>query len=164
MSAWAHFYPNCVPINHELKYAVPDRWLRFHYTPASQQGASSADEVAAALHVMNTAATAVLGNGLACWVSGPLYSSNDMAYADQLAVLRQLNMPKAGHLKLPNDEGHLDIYAALVSWIPNHFNDILRKIENDEVHVMWMCAATGAVFAPYDRGVDLILPTTTDVS
>ena len=37
-------------------------------------------------------------------------------------------------------------------------------IADDEVRFMWMSADTGAVFAPYDGGVDLILPDTQAVS
>ena len=163
MSAWAHFYPNCPPISHELKYAEPDRWLRFHYVPASAGRVARVDALAAALHVMNTAASEVLGNGSACWLAGPLYSPDDITHAGHVALYQRLNMPKVGHLKLPDDGGDVDIHAALVTWEPSRFDDVLRLIENDEAHVMWMCVETGAAFAPYDRGVDLILPTVGEV-
>lgn len=76
----------------------------------------------------------------------------------------RLDMAKAGSVQLPDDDGAIDIYAVLTNWVPNTINEVLLKIENDEARLMWMNANTGAVFAPYDRGVDLILPTTRDVS
>ncbi len=164
LSAWAQFHPNCNPVSYELKHAEPDRWLRFHYEPASPTMASIAEQRASALHVMTTAATAALGDGAECWISGLLYSLNDTAYADQLAVLKRLNMSSAGCVQLPDDDNTLDIYAALASWAPKRYDDVFMKIENDEVDLFWMNSKTGAVFAPYDRGVDLILSTPNEVS
>lgn len=48
---------------------------------------------------------------------------------------------------------------------PSHgsgaFASLLRRIANDEVsYVMWMDEQTGSLFAPYDGGIDVFLPTT----
>ncbi len=161
MSAWAQFHPRCVPVRYELKHAEPDHWLRFHYESAFPTPASIAEARAAALQVMTTAA---LGDGAECWITGPLYPLNDTAYVDQLAVLKRLDMSSAGRLQLPDDGSTMDIYAALANWGRNRYDDVFIKIENDEVDLFWMNSKTGAVFAPYDRGVDLILPTPDDVS
>lgn len=163
MSAWAHFHPNCDPLNYELSHAEPDCWLRFHYARSIPADASISDRRTAALQIMTTAAAAALGDGTECWISGPLYPPHDLAYARQLAVLKLLDMSRAGRVLLLDDDGELDIYAVLTNWVPNRFNDVFLQIENDDARLMWMNANTGAVFAPYDRGVDLILPTTDDV-
>lgn len=164
MATWTHFYRDCVPISYFLKHAEPDRWLRFHYVPAWQRDLSRADEISAALNVMNTAASAVLGDASDCWVSAELYARNDLAYAAHAAVIAQLDMTKAGRIEVTGDERKANIYAAKTTWEPHRRDVILRQIANDEVRLMWMNAATGAVFAPYDRGVDLILPSVSDVS
>lgn len=164
MSAWAQFHPNCLPIRCELKHAEPDRWLRFHYEAEFQTPVSIAERRAAATQVMATLATTSLGAQAECWISGPLHSSNDTGYAHQLAVLKRFDMSFAGRVKLPDDDSMVDIYAALANWGPNRYDDVFTKIENDEVDLFWMNSETGAVFAPYDRGVDLILPAPDDVS
>ena len=163
-AVWDRFYPNCVPLNYELKHAEPDRWLRFHYPVAAEENNQRAQDISLALTVMNTVASEVLGDLAECWMSGPLYSPNDLSYANQLAVIQRWHMSKACHLQMPDDEDNLDMHAALVTWHAGRFNDVLELIENDEVRVMWMNASTGAVFAPYDRGVDLILPSVADVT
>jgi hypothetical protein len=52
-----------------------------------------------------------------------------------------------------------DVYVAKTAWWPGAFDRLLWAVANDSLaSVLWMSAATGAVFAPYDGGVDLFLP------
>lgn len=52
------------------------------------------------------------------------------------------------------------VYARLVTWRSGGFDPLLIDIANWKVsHLLWMSAGSGAVFAPYDGGVDLFLAT-----
>ncbi len=51
-----------------------------------------------------------------------------------------------------------DIFAERVVWQQSAFDTLLQAIANDELRIMWMSEQTGAIFAPYDGGIDVILP------
>jgi hypothetical protein len=53
-----------------------------------------------------------------------------------------------------------DVHAAQKVWECGKFDDLLWDIANDQAcKTLWMSVSIGAVFAPYDGGIDLFLPT-----
>jgi len=63
------------------------------------------------------------------------------------------------------DDGVFAIYAAPVRWGDLRFVPLLREIAMDAAQSswLWMSNRTGAIFAPYDGGADLFLPTAAEV-
>jgi hypothetical protein len=56
------------------------------------------------------------------------------------------------------------VYAAQNQWTDHAFDDLLWAIANEQApRTLWMSVSTGAVFAPYDGGADLFLPTAQQV-
>jgi hypothetical protein len=72
---------------------------------------------------------------------------------------QQNEMTRIQRIPAPDDPDiAYDIFAAKVVWRRGAFDSALRAIADDELRVMWMSNITGAIFAPYDGGTDLILP------
>lgn len=52
-------------------------------------------------------------------------------------------------------------FVALVEWQNGSFDEILRRVANDEIrYISWMNIQNGEIFAPYDGGADLFLSST----
>ena len=51
---WAGRWPDCRPIDHELRHCAADRWVRFHSLPESKRYAEDDDEYAEVLRRHNT--------------------------------------------------------------------------------------------------------------
>lgn len=162
---WRSFHGDVTPVNYRLKYEKKDLWQRFHSLPESQRYATTDDEMAVVLHRQNTLAREVLGENTPCWLIGHLYAfdkaqTTDADWRHKHAGRPYLHvMTKAHHVVDPDDaEQVFDIFAGRAVWRDGAFDDALRAIANDEIRIMWMSANTGAILAPYDGGVDLILP------
>lgn len=55
----------------------------------------------------------------------------------------------------PDGDTQWRIYAGRTTWRNEAFNELLASIAADEAApTLWMSQETGAVFAPYDGGVD----------
>ena len=162
---WRGFHGDCMPISHMLKHEKCDLWQRFHSLPESQRYATTDDEMAIILHRHNRLACEVLGEGIPCWLIGYSYAFDKTETTDADWRREHRDRPylhamtKAHHVADPDDpEQAFDIFAGPVVWRDGAFNDALRAIAEDEIRVMWMSEKTGAILAPYDGGVDLILP------
>jgi len=160
MSAWQHFHAGSIPIGHLVRVSEFDLWQRFHSLPGSKRYAESETETAVILDRQNRLAGKVLGEGARCWMVAyrTIWNEGPSSPPDVLAISgRQLQ--KCARMADPEDtEMEYDIYAAAVTWHRGRFDDILREIADDQERVLWMSEETGAVFAPYDGGTDLILP------
>ncbi len=170
MAAWRRFHPDRIPLNHTLK-TRSDLWLRFHSLPESKRYAATEGEMSIILDRQNALARDALGEATPCWMISHLYvwdgvENGDEAWRDaHFDAFRQWgSMPKV--LQAPDpDESELayDIHATEVVWSAGGFNSLLRDIASDALRMMWMSKRTGAIFAPYDGGVDLVLPTLEEV-
>jgi hypothetical protein len=59
----------------------------------------------------------------------------------------------------PGEPAEWDVLAAKTTWRPRAFDTLFRAIAKEEAgYFLWMSDLTGALFAPYDSGVDLFLP------
>jgi hypothetical protein len=147
--------------------AENDSWLRFHSLPGSRRYAETGDETSIILDRQNIIAAEVLGNETSCWMIGHLYASDGDANEDDAwrrehrQHFQRNKMKRIQRLPDPHDpDVTYDIFATKAVWRRGVFDETLRAIANDEVRVMWMSDVTGAIFAPYDGGMDLILAST----
>jgi len=170
ISTWQRFHQNTAPIDYILKFDKTDLWLRFHSLPESKRYANTDEEMSIILHRQNTVAGEVLGDGTLCWMIGHLYAgdgteSGDDAWRQETKqYFQRCNMTKVQRVPNPDDpELAYDIFAIRVVWQQGTFDALLRAIANDELRIMWMSEQTGAIFAPYDGGMDIILPNTEEI-
>lgn len=122
------------------------------------------------LNRQNTIASEVIGENAPCWIIGYLTASDGVADGDDhwrrayTTCFEHHGMTKVQHIIDPDDpDCAYDIFAARTIWRHGAFDTALRDIANDQIRVMWMSETTGAIFAPYDGGMDLILPSHDDI-
>jgi len=166
MDIWDWYHAGAQPISHTLKHTEKPRWLRFHSLPPSKRYAESEKEFAVILDRLNTLGDKVLGPGTDCWMVAAIWvatneqqaAANAAWYTNHMALVSGWRLAHVQRLWSDDDELHYDIYAGRVAWSRGRFDEVLRAIAEDEVRVFWMSAYDGTIFAPYDGGVDLILP------
>jgi hypothetical protein len=169
LSNWQRFYPASIPVNHSLKISESNRWVRFHSLPESQRYATNDEEMNVILHRQNVLAGSVLGEGAACWMIDRAYFAPGGDPIDPNYAYFADGTPMTWVQAIPDDEDDENdnlshnIYVAEVIWRAGAFDTLLRDIANWKAVNMWMSRKTGAIFAPYDGGVDIILPTLVEV-
>jgi len=159
---WNRRYSGIRPAGYALRHGHAEHWVRFHALPQSKRYAEDDIERACVLHRMNTLAMEVLG-GEPCWVV-ELHWPGEQGDAG----LATLGLPLAyrfdGNDDEPCGEGVWSVHARQTTWGARSFDVILEAIANERAFsTLWFSRATAAVFAPYDGGVDLFLPTAADV-
>lgn len=157
---WNAHFEDHKPIGHQLRQSLHPRWARFHSLPEAKRYPHTEVEWSILFDRHNQIADEVLGYGSRCW----------LVICDEL-VDREPEM--LTHLKrydferwfswLKNDElgdvSEWPVYAAETIWFAGQFNDLFRKIANwEESFVLLVSQETLNVFAPYDGGIDLIVP------
>lgn len=116
------------------------------------------------LNRQNIIAGEIIGNGKACWMVSYLYvydeddSSDHFWRNNHTSLFEKYALTPVFRIYVPEDECHFDIFARKTVWLADTFDEALRDIANDEVRALWMSDTDGAIFAPYDGGMDLILP------
>ncbi len=165
---WNRFHPDCTPIGYRLKSQAESRWLRFHSLPESKRYPETPTEEAILLDRQTRIAQEVLGENTPCWMV--LESWHDLFrkpvlpfrnyhyYLLQHRTRRRFGFKGVGVVDVPEDDCHFRVYATPRKWHAHAFDDLLLEIADDKLDMFWVSRVTGAIFAPYDGGVDLILP------
>ena len=164
-TAWRHAHPNCNPVGYRMRSADAPNWIRFHSLPLSKRYAETADERCILLERQNTLANEVLGAGASCWLVQVCWRTpegmTDLADEhDPFRATREHSLATTFCFRDEDEEDATpwDVNAALVTWRAGRFDDLLVQIADDRAApTLWMSAATGSVFAPYDGGTDLFL-------
>jgi hypothetical protein len=156
---WTKAFGKVAPIGHLCRDALPERWLRMHNLPHGKRYPDSPDEYGQLLSRQNTVATTILGASSECLLFFCGFPSESGA-----AVLDLLAVPSPECLWLPElaalavDYEQIRIGAAVVSWRPGDFDDLLRARADDKVGpVLFANVKRPTAFAPYDGGADLFL-------
>lgn len=159
---WHHFYGESHPLGHELRVSQRQNWVRFHSLPDSQRYAKTDREMDTILTRQNAIAEQTMssdGRGwLVCCVSDEAeHQDRPHPYRNLIA---EFHMQKYWNfLGEPDGEVTLWVHAAPIQWQPHFFDAVLTEIANDEVRALWIAATSGSIFAPYDGGIDCIVPT-----
>ena len=179
-TAWNHFHSGHVPVSHVMRHAKLPHWQRFHSLPASKQYPDTHEEMRTVIARANTMAYATLRREDAWLVT---YSFEDDHFieppleadirrwlkksrATKKIRLQRYNMHSTGMVFHDDeDDGSWVIHAASVRWGDRRFTQLLKEIALDAAQSswLWMSNRTGAIFAPYDGGADLFLPTAGEV-
>lgn len=172
-SDWTRHHDSRKPIGYMMRAAETPNWLRFHSLPESKRYAETDAEWSILLARQNGLAQEVLGSGEPCWLVQACWQAPDAAAdvgwrGDPFYATRAYGLENA--FEFLDDDVDRDepfswlVTAKLVAWQPGLFDHLLREVADDRAApTLWMAAATGAVFAPYDGGVDLFLRSSADV-
>lgn len=168
---WNRFHSGHAPVAHLMRHTGAKHWVRFHSLPESKRYADNDDEVAVVLQRSHAMADLVLGDAPAWLVQGraewPDMDEPIIELSDSHATIREFGLQPSPHIYPEGDEDEpaWRPYAARVQWVADRFTPLLRRCAEDlEGPTLWISEATGGVFAPYDGGADLFLPTVDEVA
>lgn len=157
---WEIHFPDQAPVSHSLRTTLPSRWVRFHSLPDSQRYANNDDDWQILLDRHNQLATSVLGVGSRCWLVLPRELDLDEQDNQHLAGIEFSAGFAWTDKSDPDFPCKREANAAPVTWQPNKFDELFKAIASwQEISMMLVSRNTGAIFAPYDGGMDLFLPT-----
>jgi len=173
-SAWERHYPDCPPIGFMMPVGETEHWVRFHSLPGSRRTAENNSERRMLLGRQNRLADDVLGDGNACWLVQSCWEHPDGEQdisnpSDPFWACREYDLSFAFHFFDSDDDEAEEgvgwnVHAGLTQWRSGGFDTLLLAIADWQIApTLWMSTSTGAVFAPYDGGVDLFLPDLTIV-
>ena len=164
-AVWALHRRGFNPIGYDLRGTGAPNWVRFHSLPESKRYADTAEERAILLERNRTLAAVVLGDG-PCWIvqsHWPDATPRDAREAFRAA--RDLGLEYAFDFLPSVADGIWSAHAGLTTWSASASDDLILSIADDRAApTVWMSAVNGAVFAPYDGGVDLFLASAEEVA
>ena len=169
---WYRHHAGLFPIGYLLRRDGAKHWLRVHSLPESKRYAETQDEWQILLSRQNELAMKVLGPE-PCWMVQTHWVTPagevDIADANDLfRATREFGLRYAFQFKESeaDEEDKLwNVHALLSEWSAGKFDAVLRDIaEYRAAPTLWMSSTSGAIFAPYDGGVDLFLPTQSTVA
>lgn len=166
---WSRHYPDVEPVGYELRRAGVRNWVRFHSLPGSRRYPDTEAEWDVLLARQNELAAAVLGENRDCWLvqshwepdpefpdialqdgNDPFRATAEYGLSSALVTLREPGT---------EFERRWEAFAGLTAWASGRFDGLLRDIADEQAGpTLWCSSESGAVFAPYDGGVDLFLP------
>ncbi len=173
-AAWRRYHPDHEPVGYrmltnEVRMLTDDVqcWVRFHSLPESKRYADTSAEREILLYRANTLASEILGEDGACWLVQTKWVTPEGSFDvadefDPFRACREFGLSFAFRFLADEGDGEehpWDVHAGPTRWREGTFDDLLWAIANEQAGpTLWMSQATGAVFAPYDGGVDLFLP------
>lgn len=162
--AWTSFHPGKHPVGHMLRTDGTPNWIRFHSLPGSKRYVETDEERATLLSRQNALALEVLGR-TPCWLVQVHWtvSPGEIDLAAQYDPFRatreqQLEFLFTFIVNDGEDDHPWRVHGAQTDWEAGRFDDLLISIADDEAAPMLWMGSDGAIFAPYDGGVDLFLP------
>lgn len=164
---WKGYYPSAFPVGWMMRAAETRWWARFHSLPLSKRYPETDDERAVLLDRQNQLAGEVLGEGGSGWLVQTHWVTpdgyTDIADAnDPFQESREYPLSPAFSFLRDEGDGEVSSWKVMASplvWKKGAFDSTLLRVADDKAGpTLWVSNADGAVFAPYDGGVDLFLP------
>lgn len=165
---WKALHPSAKPVSWLMREADVPHWIRFHSLPFSKQYADTEEEYSILLGRQNALASAVLGEDSHCWMVQACWTTPEgfIEVTDESVMFQATDEFRLKYaFSFEDDQGDdispvpWNVMAALVRWRQGGFDKVLLRIVDEQATpVIWASAESGAVFAPYDGGVDLFLP------
>jgi hypothetical protein len=162
-SSWQEKYPECPPISDALRLSYKDRWVRFHALPNSKRYPDNEEEYEIVLDRHNTLINE-LNTGDSIFVITSEWSEGQDRHResslDSGAIYWQ-SFPEE-----PDDpevRSYRHLFISIKEWRTGVVDEILRSVASDESGGVIIAAEDFSwLYAPYDGGVDVILPSTED--
>jgi len=168
---WRLHHGRLKPVGYMLRAEGAPNWVRFHSLPLSKRYAETSDEWATLIARQNELAAEVLGENQPCWLIQSHWQTPEglVDVADEhdpFWATREYQLTSAFKFAEEDDDEAMEwlAYAAQSVWKRGRFDRLLRDRADERAGpTLWMSKSTGAVFAPYDGGVDLFLSAPSDV-
>ncbi len=156
-AAWQAFHGETQPVGHLLRDAPGWNLARFHLLPDGRANAHSHDELRSLLMRYNRMAVETLGDGEPCFmIMLQTVNQNAVQTARLERLKRRHHLEFATSFYSEADNFTYAAYAGDSAWFFTRFDRELLHIYQQQLwDVMWMNKRTGAVFRPYDAGVDV---------
>lgn len=161
---WTERFGETAPLGHRLRSTLPDRWFRIHSLPDSKRYPQSEQERELLLQRQDAVAREILGPD--CRLIAPVFEASSIGTNAPLDGFPRRPFKCFASYRDPGDrEGFGDdddvsfdvsFWSTRSSWNLAVERSLLLAIADDELRVLWMDAASGEIFAPYDGGVDVI--------
>lgn len=164
---WKINYPLTFPVGWMMRATETGWWTRFHSLPLSKRYPETDDERAALLDRQNQLAGEVLGEGGPIWLVQTHWVTpegyTDVSNAnDPFQESCEYSLSPAFSFFRDEGDGEVsswNVMAAPLIWKTGAFDGSLLRIADEKAgDTLWVSITDGAVFAPYDGGVDLFLP------
>jgi hypothetical protein len=152
---WRDNFCATQPLGYELRRALPERWVRIHSLPESRRyPEDEADwEILERRH--REVADWILGEDSPCWLLVPPFDARLSCFGSiSLDVLDALPPFDVGD----TDEPPEPFSGSPCKWDFIAFRHILRAVAMNETYAVFVSLEKSAIYAPYDGGADLILP------
>ncbi len=170
---WHAHYGDCPPLGHVLRQRFPDRWMRIHSLPESQRYPASKGDWRILLERQNQLCSDLLGVGQEMMLVGGDFidmADDGHVFPGTFAghpMLVGLDWTLAWRVSLHRvapehyEPGiRLDVAFSAQVWQSGRWDKVLRAIGKDEMRLLLVAVTGQIVVAPYDGGVDVILPDT----
>jgi hypothetical protein len=167
---WRELFPEALPTPHELRSTYPDRWFRIHSLPEAKRYPDDEGEWQTLLARQNETITEIIGHGEPfalvagnhAWNgwSGPHATSCMEAYRPYAFTrLDPIELIRIDPAYYDPGDRYLPAFAEAV-WMPGQYDPLLRELAMDEARAIFVSFRRNRIVAPYDGGLDLILPDT----
>ena len=161
---WNNNFAGELPAGYVLRSAYASRWVRFHYWPNSKRYPENESEFQTLLKRVDTIARDCLALDQDLWMVASLYDNSRRS--DQKRWHKDVRMP---HKLTPAFKWSFDIndaeagqytaFAGRCRWSIEAFDQLIRQIaDGTYAHLLWLDPYSGIVFAPYEGGIDIVLP------
>ena len=143
-TAWQAQFGAALPIGHQLRQSVPQRWFRMHHLPESRRYPDTPADWAEALARHEAVASWLLGEATLVW-------------RIEVCTLREAS--ERAWLRVPIDasEWAEALRARQTAWrTGEHAAAIAAVLDEREGPRLWADLQRGCVYAPYPGGADLI--------
>jgi hypothetical protein len=159
---WLSIFGAALPVGFLCRVELADRWLRIHSLPDAKRYATNEAEYAEVLHRQNTVGTYALGEGAECDLYVTRYGDGtDSIRAEKFSPLASL----VHVFTATDDDEQLQFFSTRIVWQRNSFNDLILAVADDRAdHTLFANTRTGSIYAPYDGGADLFMPTSEAVA
>ncbi|WP_157667628.1 DUF3885 domain-containing protein [Comamonas serinivorans] len=142
--AWRHHFGAVPPLGHQLRHALPQRWLRVHHLPQARRHPETPGDWTEALARHNAVAAWLLGEAHAVW---------------RIEVCTVQQAGERGWVRpmLHTEEWAEALRARQTRWLPHAHDEAIAAVLAERAGPMlWADLARGCVYAPYAGGADLI--------
>jgi len=165
---WRRNFLEAAPAGFSLRVVFYHRWVRFHSLPESKRYADNDMEYEIILRRASTLASRVLGRGSDCWMVASYPNSEGEIVRYDYEIRTRFGLKESffwtDPLEEPEDQFKWIAYSSACVWRERDFDAAIKRVADDiEPAVLWISKGSKAVFAPYDGGFDIILPTLEDV-
>ena len=162
-STWHRWYPETPPVGFLLRDAFPERWLRIHSLPESKRYPDSGFQYAEIQRRHSAVADRLLGADACAFLVSHACSGRYSRDVGVLAGFPPVELPQLWALDASwHDEEHgafaepACISGSRVTWDRVRFARFIAAVADDKMRGVLLNIRTGAVYAPYDGGADLI--------